>query len=207
MRIKKIDLKLLIENLMNEAVKDPGDQRWSAIRMMLNVIDQKKLPDFSDPKTWQPKDWDANDDALLKKVTGVDEIDGLDFMQVGKSLKAKLEAVVIDNETGKTGKDANLYGMLMNSLASESKPKEVIDQAKKASEKSAEQSDKKAGDVSGQEGKIIQDPKSAGYHYKKVGDNYYIISSPKDAKVSEKNASFVDPQAMKGAYDAISKLF
>jgi len=204
MRIKRRDLKLLVENLLNEAVKNPSDKRWTVIRIALNMILQKKMPDFKDPKTFEIKDWGADDDALLKKVTGVDEVDG-DPIQVGKALKAKLDAVIIN---GKRGEEGGLYDNVMRYLEDESKTEDLIAKStKKDSEKPAEKSAKKAEDVSGQEGKIIQDPSSAGYHYKKIGDKHYIISSPKDKKVSEKNATFVDPQSMKGAYDAILKLF
>jgi hypothetical protein len=97
------------------------------------------------------------------------------------------------------------YDELVSMLASRENTEKAISFQKGGAAKPAEP--KKAEDVSNQEGSIVQDPASAAYHYKKVGDKHYIISSPKDKKVTAKNATFVDPNSMKGAFDAISKLF
>jgi len=210
MRIKRRDLKLLIESLLSEAIADPNDKKWYIVRMVLNMLDKKKFPDYTDTELSRnfAKKWDSSDDELWGKIT--DEPIQPTPLESIQALKDKLDAAVIE---GKSGYKDQFYNKTIKIIKDDTEFKKYIndvmnsDSYKKANAKPAEKSAKKAEDVSGQEGKIIQDPGAAGYHYKKIGDKHYIISSPKDKKVSEKNATFVDPNSMKGAFDAISKLF
>jgi hypothetical protein len=203
MRIKRKDLNTLIESLLlNEAVSDPNDPRWNIIRLALVMIDTKKSAAFKD----SIKDsWGTEDDTLWAKITSNKPIPD-DITKAGEPIKQLLINLKLPgNKTGQKRYD-ELVGML---ASKENTAKAIAFQKGQKGETDTQTkgSAKKSEDVSDQVGKIVQDPGAAGYHYKKIDDKHYIISSPKDKKVSEKNATFVDTQSMKDAFDAISKLF